>query len=69
MSDTNRPRVDMSKMLEVADGNAVFVLRSATVHAGTGTQVLVATPDGTYVIDKVQIRENGSIVIRCKELK
>lgn len=63
-----RPKVDMSKMLLAAEGNEAFILRTATLHATIGTQVLVATPDGTYVIDKVQIRENGSIVIRCKEM-
>ena len=61
-------RRDMSRMLEVSEGNAAMILRSATVHAGIGTQVLVATPDGTYVIDKVQVRANGSVVIRCKNM-
>ena len=70
MSDKDtRPKVDMSRTLEAAEGNDAFILRNATIHATVGTQVLVATPDGTYLIDKVQVRENGSIVIRCRNMK
>ena len=64
----DQSRRDMSRMLEVKNGNAPMILRAATVHAGIKTKVFVETPDGTYVIARVQVRADGSIVIRCKNM-